>query len=82
MARTPSGVMNRYSFPRHQQQARAFGMAVGGHHGEVHENPWQVEQAGEPAGDEDDVEGFYPEHDVSAVVIFVVAARIPVATVG
>jgi hypothetical protein len=41
-------------------------MAVGGHHGEVHENARQVEQAGEPAGDEDDVEGFYPEHDVSA----------------
>jgi hypothetical protein len=29
--------------------------------GQVHEDARQVEQAGEPGGDEDDVEGFDPE---------------------
>ena len=47
---------------RHQQQAFALGMAVGRHHGQVHEDARQVEQAGEPGGDEDDVKGFDPEH--------------------
>ena len=46
---------------RHQQQPLAFGMAVGRHHGQVDEQPREVEQAGEPAGNEDDVEGLDPE---------------------
>jgi hypothetical protein len=49
---------------RHQQQPLAFGPAVGRNHGQVDEDARQVEQPGEPADDEDDVEGFYPEHDV------------------
>mmetsp|Transcript_20573 Transcript_20573/g.38357 ORF Transcript_20573/g.38357 Transcript_20573/m.38357 type:complete len:106 (+) Transcript_20573:577-894(+) len=37
-------------------------MAVGRHHGQVDEDARQVEQASEPGGDENDVEGFDPEH--------------------
>lgn len=64
--------------PCHQQQALPLGNAVGRHHGEVHEYAGQVEEPGEPAGDENDVKGFYPEHDGPACF----AARIPAATVG
>jgi hypothetical protein len=46
---------------RHQQQPLALGVAVGRHHGQVHEDARQVEQAREPARDEDDVEGLDPE---------------------
>jgi hypothetical protein len=45
---------------RHQQQALAFGVAVAGHLRQVDEDPRQVEQAGEPAGHEDDVQGLDP----------------------
>jgi hypothetical protein len=50
---------------RHEHQALALGHRARRHHGQVHEDAWQVEQAGEPAGDEDDVEGFDPEHGCS-----------------
>ena len=46
----------------HQQQALALGHAALGHHGQVHKNPRQIEQPGEPAGHEDDVKRFDPEH--------------------
>ena len=43
-------------------QALALGRGVRLHHGQVDEDPRQVEQAGEPRGDEDDVKRFDPEH--------------------
>jgi len=46
----------------HQQQALALGYAALGHHGQVHKNPRQIEQPGEPAGNKDDVKRFDPEH--------------------
>jgi hypothetical protein len=47
---------------RHQQQALALGQRAGRHHRQVDEDARQVEQAGKPAGDEDDVQGLDPEH--------------------
>ena len=44
------------------QQALALGFRTRRNHREVHEDPRQVEQAGEPAGDENDVEGLDPKH--------------------
>ena len=47
---------------RHQQQALALGHAAFRDHGQIHKNPRQVKKTREPAGNEDDVEGFDPEH--------------------
>ncbi len=51
-----------HQLARHQHQPLVFGLRVGRHHGQIHKNPGQVEQAGKPAGDKDDVKGFDPEH--------------------
>jgi len=49
-------------FASHQQQALALGHAALGHHGQIHKNPRQIKQPGEPAGNKDDVKRFDPEH--------------------
>ena len=51
--------------PRHHQQPLALGVAVGGDARQVDEDARQVEQAGEPAAHEDDVEGLDPEERCS-----------------
>src|SRR3990167_7528020 len=55
-------------FARHEQQARPLGLGTRWHQGQVHKDARQVEQASKPAGNEDDVEGFDPEHGESVVV--------------
>ena len=47
---------------RHQKQTRPFLMRVWLNHRQVHKNSWQIEQAGKPACDKNDVKSFNPEH--------------------
>ena len=49
----------------HQQQALALGHRARRDHGDVDEDTRQIEQTSKPAGYEDDMEGFDPEHAVS-----------------
>ena len=51
-----------HQLARHEQQAVAFGGRAGRHHRQVDEDARQIEQACKPAGHENDVKGFDPEH--------------------
>jgi hypothetical protein len=51
----------------HQQQSLALGHRIVWHHGQIHENSGQIKQTSKPAGHEDDVKGFDPEHAQSVV---------------
>jgi len=43
---------------RHEQEPVPFRPAIGGHHGQIDENPGQVEKTGVPADHKGDVQGF------------------------
>ncbi|MCY1380371.1 hypothetical protein D9M69_681860 [compost metagenome] len=53
---------------RHQQQALTLRDRLGGHHRQVDEDARQIEQPGKPAGNENNVKRFDPEHGGSLVV--------------
>ena len=47
---------------RHAEQTLVFGRLLVGHGGQIHKNTRQVEKAGKPADDQNDVKGFNRQH--------------------